>query len=499
MAHRLFRAIHARDKRWSLRRSSAQNFIAYGCTVCLSLTVYRSIALLTGVPVLGVWALAQGFSGISRSADLGAGTNLTRFLAGHAPGTRRTLLSTIRLAAIVCFLPVAALSCVIGYFSYSFVTSRAGTAVSPANVAELVVYALLCAFLGTLNSTFVSLAEGYGRTSLGSVTVALYNAVALLLLVPLVHVFGVGGVGLANLVGMLAQTAALATALYRIFVSMPASSDSDMSSLEIFRDLRGELFSNAGTVLARLALEPVTRLLVAASADLGHVAIFELCLRIASQARALIQAALQPLLFLGARNKSRAALEYVSPHRLLTAAAGAVLLSLNCLSPFMSFFFFGRILPDFLLTSLILSAGMFANIMGVTGYFYRASVGDFAGLLRATLVMVFINSAGGIALFLAFGSNGAVAAYSIAFAVCGYIQLRPWWRSAGEPPASTLRVLALSAAGSAVIFATYQLIVHAGVASDMAIAFSSGLAAVISLASLGWLAVRRYRSQEAFL
>jgi hypothetical protein len=173
----------------------------------------------------------------------------------------------------------------------------------------------------------------------------------------------------------------------------------------------------------RLTFEPVTKLLISATAGLAIVAAFDLALRISTQLRIFMQALVQPLLLLGARSKEPLDVEAMAQFErmdgLLDKIGRSMVKIQVAAGPVLSLVGFGVINRNFLIFSAILAIANQLNTVGLVGYYYQLSSGSMAPLVRIQAAMALLNvSLASMAAWMS-SAAGVVISYAAAIAYGG--------------------------------------------------------------------------------
>lgn len=401
---------------------SGASVIASLSTAGALFATFRAGIAHGSVAVVGCWALFQGIFVVSRIADSGAGANLTRWTAEMCvlrlfPGLNRTIGAGLLLSTV----PVALLGAALVYPATWFVSSRYAGQFSDTEFVLLALFSLTFAVFSSAATVLLSVIEGLGRLVLRSYIVVVSGVVGMAVVWPLTAIDPVAGLGLTyvlmsgvQLVGAVGAAAVLRRRVTRI---------ADTSLRQIMGALWRETWHLSGVGLLRLTFEPTSKILLSFVGSLNDIAAFELALRISTQSRVLLQAALQPLLVAGARKGGPLGGTqqqfFVRAAQLAGHASVFLLVVQVVMAPVLSFIGFGSVSQPFLVFFSLLVAANTVNSLGLPGYFLQLSSGEIVPLLKIQGWMSVINLAGAAALGWTVGPVGVVLSYCAAFAFGG--------------------------------------------------------------------------------
>lgn len=415
-----------------LRLAFASNFTTYVLAVLASLATFRLMIALTDTPTVGLWALIVGFSATVGAAEMGLGSNLTRFVAARRDVSRRLLAHLSAVGAIMCLLPTALLALLAAWPIYRFAVARPDLPVDAGTVAALTAAALAVTFINATIAIFSGLAEGLGKVQQRGVSFMLYNVITLGGLWPALQAFGAVGIGVANLAGVSVQLMFVLTIFFLAARTLPRTAE-DQTVGALLRTLFASTMQNFGIVLTRLTLEPVARFFVAISGSLTVQAWFELALRVSNQVRHVVVTSLGPLLFIGASDHEAMTRRFERPHAVTVRLAALLYLGLACGSPWISAVVLGKMEPGFIIFLLILGAGGAVSTAGLTGQYALSALGRFGVVLRIFVVAAVLNVVlGGLGVLAGGGAIGATAGLAAALAIKGVMMMRQHARMAGR-------------------------------------------------------------------
>lgn len=426
----------------TLRFASLANSALHLITVAMSFATYWLMLRLTGAAVVGCWTMIFGLVGMARLADMGLANNITRFLASEADLTRKTYRSLSAVVGLVCYVPMALGAAVIAVPTYFYAAGRADLPVTRDELLTLTLIAIVSTLVGAITLVLAALGQGRGRMVIAGFSSFIYNAMALTLMVPCVWAWGAVGIAIANLVGLVAQMALLGTGALKDYLALPRSHGKGLGPRALIGRLRNSSLQSFATVLAAQGLDPLTRIFVVQSSGFAVQALFEMALRVSGQTSALIGAATQPLLYVGASNRDNLAQRFATPHEILIVFVRWTLIALVAGSPILSVMIFERISWEFIAFLSLIGTGHMMWMAGATGKMALSAHGRFGAILAITTASAGVNLVLGLLLSQWIGAVGAVMALGIGYVVSGGLMLREWRRLSGRPNAATIFQLA---------------------------------------------------------
>jgi O-antigen/teichoic acid export membrane protein len=459
--------------------------------------VFRVSIELVGAAVFGSWVMIQSAYLLSRMTDTGIGINMTRLVAVEASAHGRVALRH-HLAAglLLSSLPVI----LVGLLLIAPVTwlllVHFKTSLPAHEISTLVWLSFATAVLTSLATVGLSILEGIGGLFQRHVATIASNVVLAAAAYPLIAHFGAIGIGLGY---ALAAGALVAWTMVALAMQKRDTLPIPGSTREIVRTLWRENLAASGMVLCRMTFEPWTKFLVGTVSGLAAVAALDLAFRVTTQIRVAVQAATQPLLTLGARTRDSQSDHfhdgYSQAHALVVRANFSLLGVQVAAGALIGFLGLGQITHEFLIFFMLLALGNSINSLGVVGYYFDASAGRMARLLRIHVNMMILNLAlGGLGAWL-LGGVAVVAAYVLSFIYGGFALSQSWMVASGYRWRQLLadqRRSVLVALG--VIAVVIGVMWMRPVKSDILLAIASGLtmAVVLFLCFLrDWKSFRR--------
>jgi hypothetical protein len=388
---------------------------------------------LTGTAVVGGWALIQSAFFLSRVNDSGTGINITRMVAvSRIEEGRIPLFDVVSVGFVLSVVPVLILGAIlVAPVDWLLVHHFHSTLPGPV-VLHLVVLSFATAVLSSLSGLLLSIVEGAGGLFYRYLITIASNVVLGASAYPLLAYFGAEGLGMIYVAAAGVQLLGAAIVLPIIVHRKMRSS---APKKELIASLWRENLKTSGMALARLTFEPWTKFLVASGAGIPAVAALDLAFRVTTQVRVAVQAAMQPLLAMGARSSMSSIdhieSQYSQANKLVIRANVCIAGALTAGGPLIQYLGFGSLSSDFLQFFILLVLANSINAIGVVGYYFSISGGAIGRILWIHVVMMIINLVLGAIGVVLIGPWAAVLAYAISFAYGGIALAQPWMDVAG--------------------------------------------------------------------
>jgi hypothetical protein len=415
-----------------LRGAGIAGAAAAASTALAVFAIFRVAIERNGANVLGCWALMQGLFVIARVADSGAGVNLARRFAILNSDHRKVRpWQLLGQGAVLSSVPVGLIAVASYVPIVSYIDSHYAGELPPGLAVDLGIWCVLSGVIMSLATLVMALCDGAGRIVERNVGVIVANCISVLVMLVAEGFVGPRSIGVAYTSAAVVQ---LVWSLSILAQHSRGASAPPRANLVVM--LRENLQLNV-LGLTRLSFEPTTKYLISVVAPLHIVAAVDLAMKMTSQVRVVIQAAVQPLLVLGSRHAGIAGahqtrLQFQETHRglLLLSGLGAILLC--AVAPFLSWIAYGSVSTPFLLSFTILAVANMINAAGLAGYMYGLSAGGYGALTKVQFAMATITVGGGLIGSVLFGQwTLCVLAYGIAFCFGGLASMSFWTRVMG--------------------------------------------------------------------
>lgn len=420
-------------------------------TAAMLFFLYRYLISILSIEALGVWSLIAAASSLANVSNLGLSGGAVRFVSkylawGDADGATRAIeTAALSVAAIVglAILLIWPLS----YWLLGVVMEGEWVRVA----RELLPFMLGALWLNNVGAVLYSGLEGCHRSDLRSLATIATSPVLLILAVWLVPTMGLTGLVWAQSIQYLLWIVAGWILLKRQLPLLPWIRWR-WSRLHFSEMWRYGLNFQVISVMTLLS-EPVAKGLMSHFGDLASVGYFEMANRLVAQVRGLLVSANQVFVpyYSKLSETSRYAVRaiYVKNVQAIFLISASVFASLIASLPLVSFAWIGRIDPQFILFSTLLSLGWLLNTLAVPAYFANLGGGwinrNVAGQAAQAGAMALIGWIGGKSV----GPTAVVVAWAAGLALGGIVVLGLFHRAEaiGIWPMSRSSVLKVVIAG----------------------------------------------------
>jgi len=396
------------------RQLSRNSIFAVAQTLISLLCVFGAYRILishVGIEKVGLWSLLMAGSSLVRLGDFSGGGALARFVA-----VERSSQKASRPADYIhtVILTIAFLYFVFGVLLFWASEFLIHNNVSSEFVDEallLAPYAIINICLASLSSALFAGIDGTQRADqraiIGSVAALLFVVLTFVLVPQL----GAKGFGIALIAQQLMM---IVTAWIVLRFHIPELGWFPYRWYkDIFRETVAFGMKIQASSLASLLFEPLAKVLLNQWGGLAVLGIYELASKLVVQARALIIAAIQPLIstFAGLRSDEDPRLR-----RLLVRATSATAwasiaatMAVILASPVFSWLMLGKIETNLILITCALAAGWNINSLCSPIYFAAIGKGIMKWNLLSHVVTGLATLVGGLLLGEQFGTLGVVA------------------------------------------------------------------------------------------
>lgn len=412
----------------NIRRNVTTTVAAFFVNIALTFIGYRLVVQQGGTTALGLWASLSAAIYVIRLGDVGMGSAAERHIAAldasQFPAKARGYLNTAFLLNAILFILLATVGWALFNWKIDWVvpgdsaTQAEALAILPLMLAGFIVSNLSTVVTGGLRGLHI----GY-QTAYLSIAGGLLQMGIVLALVPSL---GVAGLAWGQLVqytftGIVAWT--LFTRHLRQYANKSVLPLPPNNSTHLLRELLSFSLKAQAVNLANGLLEPASKLVVAHSAGISALGIYEIAYKLIALPRnAVVSGVLSitPALtnLLKAEPKEARKL-YHKSKKTVALGGGAVILLTLAISPIASSLLINHPDRTLLELSAILAFGFWLNTIGATAYsvgFASSKLGgNFAcaaiGLIALYCTSIVLNSASAL--------YGPVIASSVAMAISG--------------------------------------------------------------------------------
>lgn len=403
----------------------------------LYLVLYRFLYDTVGVEGLGVWSVVLAWTSVNSVASLGMGGSAVYFVPKYLARGERPYVVELAQTGVLTVVAAVTVGAAAFYPLVRVVLRLVITEPAALQAAfEVVPYAFASLWLTTTAGVVYSTVDGFQRVDLRNIVLMVGAAVflgAALVLVPSRGLVGLAQAQLAQGAVVLLGSWAVLRGLLPELPAVPVR-----WSRRAFSEMIGYSLRFQGISLALLALEPLTKSLLARFGGVSAAGYFEMANRLAVQLRAFVATAhmaLVPTLTdIGETAPDRLGAIYAASCRLVSVLVLTALPLLVGLTPLVSVVWLGTYEPTFVLFASLAFVGWFGNMIGNPAYFGYMGSGDIRWNLRSHLLTAGINGALGAAAGAAFGGVGVVAAFTASLLAGSALMAVAYGREHDVPP-----------------------------------------------------------------
>jgi O-antigen/teichoic acid export membrane protein len=375
-----FRVLDSRLKRNAL--------FAVGQSLIVSLCVflvYRLLIAQVGIERVGIWSLLLAGSALFRIGDVSGSGAVARFVAIDLSGNDAYRSRDTVHTVVVTTLGFNSILGLLLYFLAPLVIPRVIPFPYLAESLVLVPYVVAIMLLSALSVAIISGIDGAQRADRRALVISVSALIFLGTSWYLVPKFGVLGYAAALVVQ---QTAVIGIGWCTLRHYIPNLGWFPYRwNFAIFRKTTGYALKLSGIGIVSLMFEPLAKFAFNHVGGPGLVAYFELASRLVGQVRSLVIAAATPLTPAFAATEATGKLHFEEmldkATRMASIAGVAAALVTVVGAPVMSLIVLGRLDPQLLLLTAVLTAGWSINILAVPFY--------FAGQGRGVLLWNFLS------------------------------------------------------------------------------------------------------------
>jgi O-antigen/teichoic acid export membrane protein len=378
--------------------------------------LYRYLLSTQGIDALGVWSLVVAATSLATISNLGLAGGTVRFVskylahkdersAAQAVETSTLSVAVVMAFAILLIWPAS------GWLLSVVVPSKwVGAA------HELLPYTLGALWLNSVGGAIHSGLDGCHRADQRSLATIVTQPLLLLLVFWLVPKIGLKGLAYAQIFQYLAWVGIGWVLLRR---QLPTLSYTPWRwSKALFLEMwRYGLNFQLIAIMGMLA-EPLLKGLISYFGNLGAVGYFEMANRLVGQVRSLPVSANQVFVPYYSKVKETAYEEikllYQKNLNIIIMLSSLLFSTLVALLPLISELWIGKLEPQFLLFSLMLTVGWFVNIVAVPAYYANLGGGWISRNLYCQVVQTATTVIFGIAGGMFGGATGSAVAWPLA-------------------------------------------------------------------------------------
>lgn len=378
--------------------------------------LYRYLLVRIGVSQLGVWSLVLATASLVNMANLGITTSMVKFVAQYRAEEKNTSIDKLVFTAFISMIVFFAVLIAVLYLAASFILKKIVDADHLQIALQILPFSLCSLFINGLGGVFTSLLDGLQKNYVRNLIYVCSSILLLVLSYILVPIYKINGVAYAQVIQagfVLVVTFILSARYFNARVFFKWSWDKP-----IFKDIFAYGLKFQVISISQLLYEPTTKMLLSKFGGLSSVAYYEMGSRLVNQVRGLIVNANQVIVPVVAnaavKNKEAIAKIYANSMSIILFITVPLISGLIIFASSISLLWIGHIENAFVFTVIILSIGMFFNIMGTPAYYGYMGEGNLNAILVMHVSLAVINLVGGYLLSKAFPLYGAMLGWGIA-------------------------------------------------------------------------------------
>ena len=385
--------------------------------------LYRYLLNKLGSENVGIWAVVLSTASASRISELGLSGGTIKFVAAaNARGDFRKSADIVQTASITIGI-ILAIVLIAGYPIIGLILSHIVPAVSLSRALELLPYALASIWLGGTGGVIHSSLDGCQRADLRAVVSMVAVVLYLLLVFMLVPMYGLIGLGMAQICQALFIMAVSWTFLKRQISALPLVPF--RWRFNVFREMFSYSVNFQVISIFSMLYEPLTKAFLTKLGGLSATAYFEMANRMVTQFRALVVSANQVLVPKMAAVHETAPEKisqfYRDTYRIVFFLVVPLFALLIAATPLIGFVWIGYKQPDFIFFGVVVSLGYLINILSGPAYFMNLGIGALRWNVLSHIVLGLATACLGYVFGIIWGSRGVVIGFVIALVLASAI------------------------------------------------------------------------------
>jgi O-antigen/teichoic acid export membrane protein len=385
--------------------------------------LYAYVSRVLGIDQLGLWSVIIASISISRLADLGLNSGITRFVSKYlALNLKDTAIQIIGTSLIILFC-ITTLLLPILYEAIKLLLPYIFDRNSIEQALSILPYSLLSLWLTIPGSLMQSSLDGCHRIDLRARIFIIGQLLMVIISFFLIPKYGIISLAYSQVIQSLFVLIASSFALFKILPGF------HLISLRIEKSLIKEIFLySANTQAANifiLLLDPITKIILAKYSGVTSVGYFEIANQVAQKLRSLVVSANQAIVPKLSHLNEVAKNEMTKIFKVTFSSTLYMALFLCSIiigfSEIISLFFVGSINKEFIFILNVISLGWFLNLAFSPIYFQNIATGYLESNTSAHFYMGLSNALLGYMFARIYSIKGAVIIYSFSLIIGGLI------------------------------------------------------------------------------
>ncbi len=377
--------------------------------------LYKYLNAQVGIAELGVWSLVISTISVGAVANAALSESVVRFVALYSvkeewENVSKVLFTSCYILGILLFFFLLIIYAG-SYYILPFVIEKKEYLTL---ARSLLPYGLLAFWINGVASAFLSFFEGlrlaYIKNMITAVCVVLFY-ISSRLMVPK---YGLIGVVYAQ---VFQSIVLLVISSIAVFIKLPVVALRPLGfKSDLFKEIVAFSVNLQVVSIVTIMYDPVTKYFLAKYGNISFVGYYEMGNRLVAQARSVIISATQilvPNLTIEAE-KSMDALKaiYQKVFSIVFSISTFMLASIIIFLPYISIFWIQHFEPIFIVTTIILGAGWYVNIIMSPVYFVNYATNSLKINLNGQLIMAVLNPIFCLALGVFFGSYFVIVGWA---------------------------------------------------------------------------------------
>lgn len=406
-----------------LRQNSVLSLVQGLASTIVFFVSIRLLIQVTGTEIAGLWSLTVGLVAFLRIPDISGGSGLARLVAMCADNQTRKIgfIDTVSVVLVTYYL----LAISAGYFIFPVLIQSMVAPEYLSTGQALIPWVLISLVLTVLLAAQTSALDGMMRADLRAKVLMAGSVVFGITSLTLIPRYGVFGFAAAQ-VGQ--QVTCLIGARWFLVRELPGLRMWPRVFLvSTMREAMGFGLQIQANSVPQIIYEPVARIMINNFAGLHTLAIYDLSYKLCSYTRLMIQAAATPLLpaFAGLQSAepARAAELYGKATILTGRLTGFVFVGVCLSAPLVSWFLFGEVLGEFLVSVGLLSVAWSLAGIGLVPRLFAQAMGRMHWNIVGEWAIAALTIGLGFIFAKTLGNNWIVVGVAAAVAVGQIVQI----------------------------------------------------------------------------
>lgn len=370
--------------------------------------IYRNVAAVLGVSMLGIWSLVLATTSFGRLADIGIAAGLSRFIARARNGAEPDSGSRYFLTGAAAVGLIMGLIALIGWWPLHAALSLALSGEELQVARGLLPWALLTFWLLNLNAVTAAALLGLQRADLRAIATIAGMCVQIAASYLFIERWRLQGLAWAQ---ALQYLLAIATSVVFLLRMGMFSALRNWFSLQILKELVGFGAKLQIGTIANLLFEPASKIVLGHVAGTAVLGLFEMAYRMVYQVRNVAIMALQNLIpaFVSRLHdvEDTNAL-FLKSNRTASLGGGTLMIGVIIASPLVSVLWLNRFEPFFCQLTGLIACGWLVNIVCAPAYFFGMASGRVNANIGGQVLTGLLSPALGYILGDSFGALAAV-------------------------------------------------------------------------------------------